>query len=154
MVKEREIANVLHDCIIDGMSNLLGENGMKAALFHLQLVQFARNPDEFDKNLRVVFKDGAVVIEKMILKELCKRLNVPYEEKGVFDFERYINKMSEFLGRKGAPSENEVRLTRKRIISFGGEKPEAEPHDLMHTTGRSSLGFDSFASTSQLVAGS
>jgi predicted transcriptional regulator len=81
--------DTLHDSILEGMQNVLGESCMRAALFHLQLVQYARNPREFHHSLETIFGQGAITIEKMIVKEMCRKLDLPYQEMEPFDFAKY-----------------------------------------------------------------
>lgn len=97
MPDDVKFPNVLHECVLEGMKNILGENGMQVALFNLQLIQYAKNPSEFHQNLYSIFKDGAVVLEKTIVKELFRRLSIHYREGESFDFERHLNLAREVL---------------------------------------------------------
>ncbi|MBI2649570.1 MAG: hypothetical protein HYW93_07970 [Thaumarchaeota archaeon] len=73
------------------MTNVLGQGGMQAALYHLKLDQHGKNPKEFHENLHTIFKDGATILEKVIIKELYLRLGMPYREREPFDFEEHVN---------------------------------------------------------------
>lgn len=63
---------------------------MQAILFHLQLSQFSEKPSEFHNGLSSIFKEGAIVLEKMIMKELFRKLNLSYYEMKEFNFQEYI----------------------------------------------------------------
>ncbi len=60
-------------------------------LSNIELTLCARNPRELHKSLRSIFKEGASTLEKLIIKELFRRLSLPYEEQTDFDFEAYVN---------------------------------------------------------------
>jgi hypothetical protein len=64
---------------------------MKVVLSNIELALCADNPRELHKSLRSIFKEGAFVLEKVILKELFRRLSLPYEERKDLDFEGYVN---------------------------------------------------------------
>lgn len=70
---------------------------MKAVLSNIELALCANDPKELHKRLRSLFKDGASVLEKAILKELFRRLSLPYEERTDLDFEGHINRARELL---------------------------------------------------------
>jgi hypothetical protein len=70
---------------------------MKAVLSNIELALCANNPKELHKSLRSLFRDGASVLEKAILKELFRRLSLPYEERTDLDFEGYVNRARELL---------------------------------------------------------
>lgn len=95
LAEEIEFATVLRDCCYDGIKFTLDESCMKAILFHLGSVK-VENSREFHVKLSSVFGEGAEVLEKIIVKELFRRLNVSYEEGRDFDFERYVNHAREF----------------------------------------------------------
>ena len=64
---------------------------MKVVLSNIELTLCANNPGELHKSLRSIFKEGASTLEKLIIKELFRRLSLPYEEQTDFDFEGYVN---------------------------------------------------------------
>jgi len=69
----------------------MGESGMKAIFFHVELGDYIEDAGEFHRNLYEMFGDGAVILEKLIAKELFRRLGLPYSEKNNFDFKRCVN---------------------------------------------------------------
>ncbi len=95
--KQVEFHDVLHDSIREGMRNVLGETGMSAVLFHLKLGQDTWRPNEFNDNLRAMFKDGAVVLEKIIVKELFQRCGLIYQSTEDFDFQKSVDLAREMV---------------------------------------------------------
>lgn len=82
-------SNVLAESIDEGLKRLLGEGGVKAVLNYLRSVQLD-NPRELHIKLSSIFGKGTEILEKAVVKELYRKLNLSYEE-GAFDFERCIN---------------------------------------------------------------
>lgn len=97
---KRDFTNIFQECVCEALKNALGEECMRTIFFHLELDQHANNPKEIHEKLCPLFKQGAEIIEKIIVKELFRRANLPYEERGNFDFERYVNLGRKFLTTK------------------------------------------------------
>ncbi|MDG6939290.1 MAG: hypothetical protein JRN39_02695 [Nitrososphaerota archaeon] len=85
-----EFYDILQSCVHDGLKNVLGEIGMNVVLFHLKLDGLVREPKEFHERLRSVFKEGGLTLEKVIAKDLYRRLGLSYEEGKTFDFEGWV----------------------------------------------------------------
>lgn len=100
MEQRVEFPDLLRECIHDGVEGVLGWGGMQVLLYHFQLDQYWEKPREFHINLHFALGPGSVVLEKMIVKELFRRLNVPYAERDGFDFERYVNYAQEIFAAK------------------------------------------------------
>jgi len=86
------------------MTNVLGKSGMQAAMYYLQLRQYVKNPEEFHKNLYAIFNEGATVLEKVIIKELFRKLGIPFDENAPFSFEKYIHLALEVLSTRPGSS--------------------------------------------------
>ena len=97
-----KFAQVFHDCILDELESVLGEKGAKFFLFHVESDRYIEDPRELHRNLYAMFEDGAVLLERIIIKELFKRLNLPYEEDGDdFSFEMYASRAKKlFIARQ------------------------------------------------------
>jgi hypothetical protein len=106
---EFKFSQVLHECIINGLKDFLGETGMKAVLFNIELGQYIDDPREFHANLYAIFNQGAFSLEKAIVKELFRRLNLTYVENRTFDFARQVSQARE-LSMK-TRKENRKRFT-------------------------------------------
>lgn len=91
--------NTLHESIAEGLRNVLGDDGMHATLFNLQLIEYARNPGEFHKSLEIIYGKGAIILEKMIIKEMCRAFGIPYRETEPFGFANYCESAKNLLTR-------------------------------------------------------
>ena len=89
--EKEEFSTMLGECIQYVLKIVLGEKPAQIIFSRLQSLDISTNPRKFHDALYPVFKRGAVVLEKVIVKELFQRLNVPYEEKELFDFESEVN---------------------------------------------------------------
>ena len=94
---EFKFYETLHDCIIDGIRHVISESGLKAVLFRIDLGHYVDDPAELHRNLYSIFNEGSIVLEKAIIKEFFSRLNVPYTDKGNFDFGEYVKQAREFF---------------------------------------------------------
>ena len=92
---------LLEESIVSSVRNLIGESPMKALLFHLHLDKVAKDPKMFHESLHSLLKEPAMIIELMIVKDLFSRLNMQFQEKGPFEFQRYTRIAKEaFLARE------------------------------------------------------
>jgi len=82
-----ELRSIVKETIDGSLRDLLGEDGKTAALFHLQVPDYESNPKEFHVHLGGVFNRGAPVIERMIVRDVYKRLNMRFDEEANFDYE-------------------------------------------------------------------
>jgi len=92
---ESEFFETLHESMLDGLRQVIGESGIRALLFNIELGQHLDEPEMFHRNLYAVFNEGAIILEKVIVKEFFQRLNMPYKIRGDFDFARCINQAKE-----------------------------------------------------------
>lgn len=82
------------------LEDVIGERGMKAILFHIELGDYLEDPARLHRDLLTIFGRGAEHIEKRIVKELFGRLNLPFEEKESFDFGKSVVQARElFMAR-------------------------------------------------------
>lgn len=90
-LEANNLSDVISDCIQTGIRNVLGEPVLQAVRTRVSLDNCARKPVEFHDQLVPVFgRWGAVILEKVIVRELFQRLNIPFAERGSFEFERYV----------------------------------------------------------------
>lgn len=97
---EVKFFQVLHECILDVLENVLGKSGMRSIIFHIELGHYMDDPSEFHRNLYALLLNGANVVEKIIATELFRRLDIPYEERDNFDFTRCVNEARELFSKK------------------------------------------------------
>jgi hypothetical protein len=83
-----EVGSLVKESIDESMRDLVGEEARKAALFHLQDADYEKHPKEFHIHLGVVFKQGASVIEKVIVRDVYSRLDLRFDDDGKVDYER------------------------------------------------------------------
>ena len=102
-----EFSQALHESILDGLKNVLGESGMNVILLNIELDKCTNNPEALHMSLQDVFKDGACVLEKVIVKELFRKLGIPYGENIDLDFVGYVNHAKErFLAKQVSVAED------------------------------------------------
>jgi len=111
----------------------LGENPRKAIYFHLkrsfqlQRESIPKETDGFSRALNNIFGPGAQIIEKYILKELYRRLELNFEEKEGFTFADYVREAKKLVGRTKQDSVKSTSLKklggaclgRRGIYAFG-----------------------------------
>jgi hypothetical protein len=83
----QEVGSLFKETIDGSMRAVLGEEARKATLFHLQVPDYEKHPKEFHVHLGVMFKQGASVIEKVIVRDVYNRLDMRFDEDGKFDYE-------------------------------------------------------------------
>jgi hypothetical protein len=95
---------------IDFAFDSLGQSCKQALYFHLknsfhvERENVSEEVKYFDEALTLIFKDGVVHLEKLVLKKLCEDLGAKFEESYVSDFTGTISKL------KGMASEDESLL--------------------------------------------
>jgi len=97
-ISSLDFSIVLYESFCDGLKNTLGEGVMQVIIFHLQLARSEKidNIEQLDHNLRSIFDVGAVTLEKIMVKELFRKLNAPYKGEDSFDFVRYVDLARKF----------------------------------------------------------
>ncbi len=119
---------------VDFAFDSLGKSCHQALYFHLEKTfhvpreEIPSKVEEFDNAITLIFKDGAVYLEKLILEKLCEDLGVKFEGKSGFDFVDAVSKVRSMVSEKESLlvvsdfSERAAVVKRKR----GGEKLETE----------------------------
>jgi len=97
---ENEFWDTLCECIKDGLRNVLGEGSLQAVLFYFKPTELS-DPIEFDNRLCSIFKGGAINLEKVIVKDLYRRLNILYRESESFNFAEHVNSVLMRMKRGG-----------------------------------------------------
>ena len=83
---------------VDFAFNSLGRSCKQALYFHLKKAfhvgrgEIPEKVEEFDNALKLIFKDGAIFLEGLILDELCESLEVKFEE-NVLNFDEAVSKI-------------------------------------------------------------
>jgi len=84
----------------------LGESPRKAIYYHLnkrfrlQREEIPEDTDKFSQALNTILGSGAEVIEKLIVKNLYRKLNLNFEDKAGFEIDDYISLAREVAKRE------------------------------------------------------
>jgi hypothetical protein len=96
----QDVRSFLKQTIDGSMRTLLGEEARQATLFHLQVPDYEQRPKEFHVHLGVMFKQGASVIEKVIVRDVYSRLDMRFDDDGKFDYEHSMKYAFEEASRR------------------------------------------------------
>ncbi len=94
----------LRQCVLNTLTDVLGKPALGALVSHYHLDDKAGSPEQIHQILGNLFGNGAVVLEKLILREICKELGVPLEEQPVFEFQTAVLAAKESLRNNGRRS--------------------------------------------------
>ena len=96
---EKATEEQMKNSFLEAITNVLGTGGAQSILFNLGLAQFIAHPREFHDNLCRIFGSAvrAELMEKIIVKELYTRINVPYYEGSEFVLEKHIEFVKRML---------------------------------------------------------
>ena len=83
-------ANMFQASVAEGLANTLGAIVMQTlkSVLSYSFEAYAEKPSELYRELSRVFGSGATTLERMITKELFRRLDLHYYD---FDFEACVN---------------------------------------------------------------
>src|SRR5436309_15996454 len=76
---------ILIECIANVTTELLGKGAATALSFYIRLNEGEINIRIVHERLQNMFGEGAHVIEKSILEELCRRLGAQFDEASALD---------------------------------------------------------------------
>jgi hypothetical protein len=86
MKKPEDFDKILLEAIDEGLA-VLGDGGKHMVFFYLERNcsirkhDIPKNPEAFVRGLEKIFGAGTTVLEKMILKRICSKLGLKYEER-------------------------------------------------------------------------
>jgi len=92
--QENSFSSLLRDSIGDGIRGALGQ-AILGVLTDQGLFDKASVPKEFHMKLQSAFGNGATVIEKVIIKDLFRKLNIPYASQGSFEYGEALERARE-----------------------------------------------------------
>jgi hypothetical protein len=72
------------------LKDILGEGGARATFFHVGITNYDKNSKEFHIRMVSIFKGGTSTIERSIVKDLFKTLDIPFFEDAEFNYEKSI----------------------------------------------------------------
>ena len=118
-----------------GMRNAVGEDGAQSLMYNLGLYTYTRRAHEFHSDLCGLFGsvEQAIMLEKIIIKELCKEYGISYVERVDFQFEEEIANMGTALEKKlkttNTQDEMELRKKVEHIRAILSDNPGKKVED-------------------------
>ncbi len=94
LAQEKTFSSMLQLSIGEGVRAALGQ-AILGVLNGQGLFNEATSPKEFHKKLQTVFGNGATVLEKVIVKDLFRKLNIPYNSQEPFDYGEALERAKE-----------------------------------------------------------
>ena len=94
LAQEKTFSSMLQLSIGEGVRAALGQ-AILAVLNGQGLFNEATDPKEFHRKLQSVFGNGAGVLEKVIVKDLFRKLNIPYNSQEHFDYGEALERAKE-----------------------------------------------------------
>ena len=91
---EKAFSSALIDSIIESVANALGRYVLDL-LVSKGLLDNSDNPKEFDRKLQSIFGNGSSVIERIVVKDLYRKLSIRYDSEARFDYEKSLETAKE-----------------------------------------------------------
>lgn len=85
-----EAAALVRQSIEQSMKDLLGEDGAKATFFHLGMTDYDNKTKEFHVRMCTLFRGGTPTVERMIVKDLFNKLDIPFVEGDDQNYEKSV----------------------------------------------------------------
>jgi hypothetical protein len=86
---EKTFSSVLVSTVREAVGNALGRNVLEI-LTSKGLLDDANNSKEFDRKLQLFFGNGAAVLERIVVKDLDRKLGIRYDSQASFDYEKSL----------------------------------------------------------------
>ena len=86
---EKAFSSLLIDSICESLEHALGPDVLQI-LVSKGLLDNSDIPERFEGQLRSIFFDGAKVLERLIIKDLYRKLGIPYNSEARFEFGKSI----------------------------------------------------------------
>jgi hypothetical protein len=91
---EKAFSSVLVSTVRDAVGNALGRNVLEI-LTSKGLLDAASNSKEFDRKLQLLFGNGAAVLERLVVKDLDRKLGIRYDSEASFDYTKSLETAKE-----------------------------------------------------------
>ncbi len=88
---EAEFYQLLKMSALDALRLALGKSAMEILCYKFKLDELILDAKAFHTTLYSLFSDGSVVIEKIIIKEIYKRIGLQYQYDTAFNFENALS---------------------------------------------------------------
>src|SRR5712692_3737916 len=86
---EKAFSSVLVSTVREAVGNALGRNVLEI-LTSKGLLDDTNNSKEFDRKLQLLFGNGAAVLERIVVKDLDRKLGIRYDSQASFDYEKSL----------------------------------------------------------------
>ena len=86
---EEGFYSLLTGVVCDAIASALGRYVLDV-LASKGLLDNSDNAKEFDRGLQSLFGNGASVLEKIVVKDLYRKLSIPYNSDARFDYEKSL----------------------------------------------------------------
>ena len=83
---QQSFLKAVHDSLCDGIQTLLGKSTLDALIANYHLDTLTNAPQELHNQLSHIFGSGAVVLERIIVKELYNACDLSLEDTQPFNF--------------------------------------------------------------------
>jgi hypothetical protein len=93
-VADKAFCSVLVSTVREAVGDALGRNVLEI-LTSRGLLDAASNSKEFDSKLQSLFGNGAAVLEKLVVKDLDRKLGIRYDSQASFDYQRSLETAKE-----------------------------------------------------------
>jgi len=119
MKATKDLNKILLEAIDEGL-DVLGNGGKYMVFFYLERncsikkCDIPKNPEAFIKGLEKIFGVGTSVLEKIILKRICSKLSLKYEEREgqtLIDFLKEVNLVINQPSRLGVSKRKRQKTT-------------------------------------------
>ncbi|TMI18910.1 hypothetical protein E6H32_04135 [Candidatus Bathyarchaeota archaeon] len=91
---EEAFSSLLTGIVCDALANALGRYVLDI-LASKGLLDDSDNPKEFDRGLQSLFGNGASVLERIVVKDLYRKLSISYNSDARFDYEKSLETAKE-----------------------------------------------------------
>ncbi|OLD04418.1 MAG: hypothetical protein AUJ07_04075 [Crenarchaeota archaeon 13_1_40CM_3_53_5] len=91
---EGAFSSMLIDTVCEAVGGALGRNVLEI-LASKGLLDNSNDSEEFDRKLRSLFGNGELVLERIVIRDLYRKLGIPYDSTDPFDYESSLVKARE-----------------------------------------------------------
>jgi hypothetical protein len=91
---EKAFSSVLVSTVREAVGDALGRNVLEI-LTSKGLLDDASNSKEFDRKLQSLFGNGAAVLERIVVKDLDRKLGIRYDSEANFDYQKSLETAKE-----------------------------------------------------------
>jgi hypothetical protein len=91
---EKAFSSILIDVVCGAVADALGRYVLDV-LASKGLLDNSNDAKEFDRKLQSLFGNGAAVLERLVVKDLYRKLSIPYDSDASFDYGKSLETAKE-----------------------------------------------------------